>query len=292
MVGEERRQRRRATRRALAGFSTGGLPLGYRSIPQHDEHGRLVGHRVQVDEEAAGTIRRIFDDYLKGDSYAAIAHTLNQEFVPPPRAKTRHRRKGWVASTIRGMLLNEAYVGVALQEKFSRPEALEYLRKRIAEFLGETNRNASAELGERRQRLARTEQRIAALIRFIADGDSSEYVVTALRDLQAQARTEKAAIASLEARGATPIALPTPAEVADRALNLKRLFDGKPLEVREALRRYFVDGRIVLTPVAEGHYVAEGRFLPLVALVDPALDSAPERGRRASWYFVGCAGRI
>jgi len=51
------------------------------------------------------------------------------------------------------------------------------------------------------------------LIRFLADGDNSEYVVTALRDLHAQARTEKAA---LEARGGSPISLPTPAEVAAR----------------------------------------------------------------------------
>jgi DNA invertase Pin-like site-specific DNA recombinase len=28
--------------RALAGFSTGGRPLGYRSVPQPDEHRRLV----------------------------------------------------------------------------------------------------------------------------------------------------------------------------------------------------------------------------------------------------------
>jgi site-specific DNA recombinase len=405
--------------RALAGFSTGGLPLGFRSVPQRDEHDRLVGHRIEIDDEAAATIRRIFDEYLKGHSYAAIAQMLNLESVPPPRAKTRHRRKGWIAGTIRGMLLNEAYVGMwsfkkrlwqkvpgtnerrsrernanevirreyperriidvevwdavrarstavraryigkrtpgsapgritnyplsgllycggcgapmvitrgtsaayykcgdykkrrtcsnslgvkeeiartrifaALQEKFSTPHALEYLRKRIAEFLGESNRDATRELAERRASLARTEQRIAALIRFVADGDSSEYVVTALRDLHAQARTEKAAIAALEARGATPIALPTPAQVAERALGLKRLFEGNPIEVREALRRYFVDGRIVVTPVAEGYYVAEGRFLPLVALVDPALDLAPRRGPQSSCYFVSCAGAI
>lgn len=98
--------------RALAGFSTGGLPLGYRSSPERDQHDRIVGHRIEVDEEAAATIRRIFDEYLKGHSYAAIAQMLNRDSVPPPRAKTRHRRKGWVASTIRAMLLNEAYVGV------------------------------------------------------------------------------------------------------------------------------------------------------------------------------------
>ena len=366
--------------RALAGFSTGGLAMGYRSAPECDQHGRIVGHRIEIDEAAAATIRRIFDEYLKGNSYAAIAQVLNRESVPPPRAKSRHRRKGWVASTIRAMLLNESYVGVwtfkkkqwqkvpgtndrrsrarsseqiirreyperriidvavwdavrtrsaavrarytgkrapgsapgrvtnyplsgllhrgccgapmvitagtsasyykcgdykkrrtctnslgvkeelartrifsALQEKFSNPEALDYLRKRIAEFLGESNRDATRDLGERRGSLARTEQRIAALIRFLADGDNSEYVVTALRDLHAQARTEKAAIAALEARGAAPIALPTPAEVAERALGLKRLFEGNPIEVREALRRYFVDGRIVVTPVAEGY---------------------------------------
>jgi site-specific DNA recombinase len=405
--------------RALAGFSTGGLAMGYRSTPECDQHGRIVGHKIEIDEGAAATIRRIFDEYLKGHSYAAIAEMLNRESVPPPRAKTRHRRKGWIASTIRAMLLNESYVGIwtfkkrlwqkvpgtnerrsrerdadqvirreyperrivdvpvwdavrtrsaavrarytgkrnpasapgritnyplsgllhcgccgapmvitrgtsaayykcgdykkrrtcsnsrgvkeelartrifaALQEKFSTPDALDYLRKRIAEYLGQSNRDASRELADKRASLARTEQRIAALIRFIADGDSSEYVTTALRDLHGQARTEKAAIAALVARGAAPIALPTPAQVAERALGLKRLFEGNPIEVREALRRYFVDGRIVVTPVAEGYYVAEGRFLPLVALVDPALDLAPRRGPQSSCYFGGCAGRI
>jgi hypothetical protein len=33
----------------------------------------------------------------------------------------------------------------ALQEKFSTPNALEYLRNRIAEFLGESNRDATRE---------------------------------------------------------------------------------------------------------------------------------------------------
>jgi hypothetical protein len=52
--------------------------------------------------------------------------------------------------------------------------------------------------------------------------------------------------------------LPTPSVVAERAKNLGLLFDGgDPLEVREALRRYFLDGRITLTPAPEGHYVAE-----------------------------------
>ena len=80
--------------------------------------------------------------------------------------------------------------------------------------------------------------------------------------------------------------------MAARGLNLKRLFEGNPIEVREALRRYFVDGRIVLTPTAEGTYVAEGRFLPLVALSDPEMNSAPAEERRVSRYTGGCAGAI
>jgi len=60
--------------------------------------------------------------------------------------------------------------------------------------------------------------------------------------------------------------------------------------LREALRRYFVDGRIVVTAVAEGHYVADGRFLPPVALVDPALDLAPQAGATVLavlWWLRG-----
>jgi hypothetical protein len=41
-----------------------------------------------------------------------IAALFNKEGVPPPRAHTKHRRKGWVASTIREILRNEAYIGV------------------------------------------------------------------------------------------------------------------------------------------------------------------------------------
>lgn len=117
----------------------------------------------------------------------------------------------------------------------------------------------------------------------------ARYVLSALRDLEAQARTDKGAIAALLAESSSPIALPTPAEVAERALGLDRLFEKHPLEVREALRRYFVDGRVTLTVGQEGHYVAEG--LPLVALIDPVL--SPDQGpQKTAWYRSSCAGAI
>lgn len=97
--------------RALAGLSTGGLPTGYRSSPVHDTYGRLTGYRIEIDPEASEVIRRIFTLYRDGRSYREIALLLNSEGVLPPRAKSRRRRKGWVASTIREILRNRAYIG-------------------------------------------------------------------------------------------------------------------------------------------------------------------------------------
>ncbi len=97
--------------RALAGFSTGGLPIGYTSFPETDAYGRVMGHRIEIDPAGKQVVDRIFQLYRDGFSYRAIAATFNAEEVPPPRAKTRHRRKGWVASTIREILNNDAYLG-------------------------------------------------------------------------------------------------------------------------------------------------------------------------------------
>lgn len=70
---------------------------------------------------------------------------------------------------------------------------------------------------------------------------------------------------------------------------LQRLFDAHPIEVREALRRYFADGCITLSVGPDGSYVAEGRFLPLVALGDPVLSSG-QGPQKTAWYTFGCAG--
>jgi site-specific DNA recombinase len=97
--------------RALNDFSTGGLPIGYRSEPVTDVSSRIVGHRIVVDDDGKATVLRIFSMHREGTSLEAIARTLNNEKVPPPRAKTLHRRKGWIASTVRAILRNRAYIG-------------------------------------------------------------------------------------------------------------------------------------------------------------------------------------
>lgn len=97
--------------RALRGHSTGGLPYGYRSREELDAERRIVGHPIEIDDTQAGVVRRVFAEYLDGRSLADIAGRFNAEGVSPPRATSRHRRKGWVASTIRAMLHNAAYTG-------------------------------------------------------------------------------------------------------------------------------------------------------------------------------------
>jgi DNA invertase Pin-like site-specific DNA recombinase len=97
--------------RAHAGYSTGGLPYGYGSVPAADGYGKIIGHRIEVDAEQAAVVRRVFNMYEEGRSLSVIAKALNDDKVPPPRVKTRHRRHGWIASTIRAFLRNSAYTG-------------------------------------------------------------------------------------------------------------------------------------------------------------------------------------
>ena len=98
------------TRRGLAGVvrdgrHAGGRSYGYRAIP--GQPGRLV-----VEDTEAQIVRRIFADYLKGDSARQIAVALNRERIPGPRTG------GWNASTIsgsrkrmNGILQNQLYAG-------------------------------------------------------------------------------------------------------------------------------------------------------------------------------------
>jgi DNA invertase Pin-like site-specific DNA recombinase len=89
--------------RALSGASAGGLPYGYRVTE--------TGLRA-IREDQATVVRRIFADYLAGQSARAIAAELNREGVPSPRGAT------WAVSAIYGdakrgigILANPIYAG-------------------------------------------------------------------------------------------------------------------------------------------------------------------------------------
>lgn len=96
--------------RARAGYSTGGLPIGYRSEPEKTPDGRVLGNRVVIDEPRAQVVRGIFASYLAGESHERIAKQLNRDQVEPAR-RGRYKHKGWTADTVRSVLHNEAYVG-------------------------------------------------------------------------------------------------------------------------------------------------------------------------------------
>ena len=87
------------------GRSAGGYGFGYRPI---------LGRpgELEIVEDEAAVVRRIFSDYVSGKTPRQIAHALNNEGIRPPKGKN------WIASTINGnkkrhygLLLNELYVG-------------------------------------------------------------------------------------------------------------------------------------------------------------------------------------
>lgn len=422
---------------ALKDYATGGLPIGYRSEPVLDGDNKVIGHRILVDERGKATVTRIFMMYRQGMSLETIARTLNVEREPPPRAKTKHRRKGWVASTIRDILRNRSYAGEFtfnrrqwrkvpgtnvrryrlrpdadvihrsrphlriidgdlwdevqarieeirriyvktpdgerprsatlgkrtnyplsgllhcaecdaplaiyggsshryyrcsdfkkrgtcanglslredvvrgrllgfLREQLTGPKEVDFIRKTVAEVLGGLSRTTNAELEERRQRLARTEQRIAGLVQFICDGDHSDYVRDALKDLEAQAKAEKRAIVALQDRGSTAVRLPSPEETVERALLFEKMLADDPVAGREELRRLFEGGKVICRPQPEGFYIAEGKLFPLALFsmrlgqeTPKARDSSESaglggmnRGLGAPCSINGCAGRI
>ena len=172
-----------------------------------------------------------------------------------------------------------------IRARLLRPKGLAFVRQEFAKRLGELKRGLDAELKDRRARLARTEDKIRGLIDFIAQGDRSEYVVSTMRDLEAHAKQEKAAIAELVRQARKPIALPSLAELTSSVGDLDALLEEDPIAGRQALHRLFRSGRIELHPQEDRVYLARSELLPLAAIAgnnigDPA-------GRR---YIEGVAG--
>ena len=107
--------RRGQASRIEAGKSGGGLSYGYQ-IPLHDNGLPKVGE-LEIVEEEATIIRRIYAEYAKGKSPRAIVSALNNEGVPPPHSRNQGDR-AWRANTIHGnrrrgtgIINNELYIG-------------------------------------------------------------------------------------------------------------------------------------------------------------------------------------
>ena len=93
------------------GRHPGGRAYGYRPVP-----GRLG--ELEIVEEEAAIVRRIYESYAAGATPRDIATALNREDVPPPRGDY------WRAATINGnskrgngILQNELYAGQIVWNK-------------------------------------------------------------------------------------------------------------------------------------------------------------------------------
>jgi site-specific DNA recombinase len=94
------------------GKNPGGLSYGYQVVKELDEQGELKRGLLEIDDDHAEVIRRIFEQYAAGKSPRAIVKELNHEGVPAPRGN------GWRMSTINGdgkrgngILRNQKYLG-------------------------------------------------------------------------------------------------------------------------------------------------------------------------------------
>lgn len=91
--------------------NSGKAPFGYRNPAPGDPN---RGTLQMIDDEAA-IVRRIFNLAAGGMSLRAICHRLNEEAVPAPRKGT------WGKTTITRILHNPAYIGVHASNVWQRP---------------------------------------------------------------------------------------------------------------------------------------------------------------------------
>jgi site-specific DNA recombinase len=104
--------------KALNGLHTGGRCFGYRNVPiedatRVDQHGRplITGVRLEVREDQAAIVRRIFEMYAGGNSLQKIAKQLNAEHVISPQPQKGRISRSWCPSSIRTILRNERFHG-------------------------------------------------------------------------------------------------------------------------------------------------------------------------------------
>ncbi|HEY7288607.1 MAG TPA: recombinase family protein [Vicinamibacterales bacterium] len=104
--------------KAGLGYVMGGRTFGYRNVDvmtgQTDGSGRPIRSHVtrEIDPEQANVVVLIYERYAAGRGYKANADELNRRGLPTPRPKPG-RVRGWDASSVRAVLLQPLYRGIA-----------------------------------------------------------------------------------------------------------------------------------------------------------------------------------
>jgi site-specific DNA recombinase len=134
------------TGQALKKYWNGGRPFGYKlkaitDATRTDAYGApaRVGTVLVVDVAQAKIVKEIFERYVAGESYVAIASDLNQRKVASAGStwkRVKRRCSGWVGSSVRGMLINPLYCGAQrwnASQFVKNPDTGKHLRRKRAE---------------------------------------------------------------------------------------------------------------------------------------------------------------
>ena len=136
-VNELATKTRRGMEGALRrGMHPGGRCFGYRNVPiedpsRTDERGRpvILGVRLEVNEEQAAIVRRIFGLYSRGYGLKQITKLLNGEHVPSPQPQAGRLSQSWCPSSLRVILHNDRYRGVVIWGKTKKVRSADSGRK-------------------------------------------------------------------------------------------------------------------------------------------------------------------
>jgi site-specific DNA recombinase len=104
-------------RKARAGHVTGGRTFGYDNLRISKGHVERT-----INEAEAAIVLRIYELAAIGHGSRHIAHVLNQQGVPTPRAQ-RGRPSGWDQGTIRAVLERSIYRGVIEYKKTKKRDS-------------------------------------------------------------------------------------------------------------------------------------------------------------------------
>src|SRR5439155_18134191 len=109
---------------------------GYTNVPiedptRHAKYGRpaVSGVRLEIHQEEATILLRIFHMYADGMSYAQISKILNGEGVQAPQPPRTRTIRAWCPSSIREILRNECYHGVLVWNRTQKTRNPETRRK-------------------------------------------------------------------------------------------------------------------------------------------------------------------
>lgn len=112
------RIRRGARGQHSRGFNAGGRAYGYRVLKPIGPDGEIIRGMLEVNEDQAVIVRRIFEEVIAGLSAYAIVKRLNAEGIPSPSGGK------WRVSAINGdrvrangILRNNLYRGVMVYER-------------------------------------------------------------------------------------------------------------------------------------------------------------------------------